>query len=64
MFSRVEMTVFLVSCLLFPLFFLHPENRVHWNGSFILFHVQSDDNDDENSDDININVNSWFFIIG
>lgn len=64
MFRRVEMTVFLVNCLLSLVFFLHPDNRVHWNGSFILFHVQSDGNDDENSDDININVNSWFFIIG
>ena len=68
MFHRVEMKVFLVSCLLFLFFFLHPDNRVHWKGSFILFHVQSDDNDDDddddNSDDININVNSWLFIIG
>ena len=65
MFHRVEMKVFLVSCLLFLFFFLHPDNRVHWKGSFILFHVQSDDNDDDdNSDDININVDSWLFIIG
>ena len=64
MFRREEMKVFLVSCLLFLFFFLHPDNRVHWKGSFILFHVQSDDNDDDNSDDININVNSWLFIIG
>lgn len=59
MFCRVEMKVFLVGYLLFLFPLIRPDNKVHWESSFILFRVQSDDDD---SDDININ--SWLFIIG
>lgn len=54
--------VFLAGCLLSLFLLTHPDNKGHWESSFILFPVQSDDDDD--SGDISINVNSWLFIIG
>lgn len=59
MFYGMEMKVFLAGCLHFLFLLIHHDVKVHRESSFILFHVQRDDDD---SDDINILP--WLSIIG
>lgn len=59
MFYRMKITVSLAGCLHFLFLLINHDVKVHWESSFILFHVQRNDDD---SDDINILP--WLSIIG